>query len=151
MTAQRGFTLIELLVVMTILGILSGLSLLKLRDLRYAAVAAQMTQELRAVQVAAFNYFADHETWPLETGPGAVPAGLAPLLPAQLTSSFDRGEYVLDYENFGGTGEVVIGVSVTSSNERLFAKFAQFLGKGSPFFIAGNTITYLISGPGGIF
>lgn len=155
MKRPRGFTLIELLMVVIILGILAGIGLLKYIDLRNAAVAAQMAQELRAIQVAAFNYHADKEDWPPESGAGAVPLGLGPLLPGQLAGSFDRVDYLLDYENFGDAGgeggAIIIGVAVTAPDPRLFAKFVQYLGNKAPFFVSGSKLTYLIAGPGGIF
>lgn len=152
MRSRRGFTLIELLVVTFLLGILASIALLKYLDMRNHAVAAQMSQELRAIHVAALNYFADKETWPAESGAGAVPVGLAALLPGQLAPSFDRTQYVLDYENFGAAApEVMIGVAVTTDDPKLFAKFVGLMGSQSPFFVAGNRLTYLISGPGGVF
>jgi prepilin-type N-terminal cleavage/methylation domain-containing protein len=152
MKRRRGFTLIELMVVVIVLALLAGIAVLKYLDLRNSALAAQLSQELRAVQVAAFNYYADKETWPAESGAGAVPTGLGPLLPGQLSTSFDRGQYVLDYENFGsGAPDIVIGVSVETSDPKLFAKFVQYLGTKSPFFLSGSKLTYLISGPGGTF
>jgi len=39
----------------------------------------------------------------------------------------------------------------TSSDPKLFAKFVQYMGTQSPFFVSGSRMTYLISGPGGIF
>ncbi|HEV8597903.1 MAG TPA: type II secretion system protein [Gemmatimonadales bacterium] len=152
MKGRRGFTLIELMVVVLILSILAGIALLKYLDLRNSAIATQMSQEMRAVTVAALNYYADQEQWPAETGAGQVPAGLAPLLPGQLATSFDRTQYMLDYENFGpGAPDVVIGISVTTSDPKLFAKFVQYLGTKSPFFLSGSTLTYMIAGPGGVF
>ena len=152
MNNRRGFTIIELLVVTFLLGILASIAVLKYIDMRNHALAAQMTQELRAIHVAALNYHADTEGWPAEIGAGAVPAGLGPLLPGQLAGSLDRGAYVLDYENFGSGGsDVVIGVSVTSTDAKLFAKFVHYLGTQSPFFVSGTKLTYLISGPGGVF
>jgi len=149
---RRGFTLIELMVVVIVLSLLAGIALLKYIDLRNSAIAAQMSQELRAIQVAAFNYYAEKEQWPPESGAGAVPNGLGPLLPGQLASSFDRGLYLLDYENFGSASpDIVIGVSVTTTDDKLFAKFVQYLGTKSPFFLSGSKITYLITGPGGTF
>jgi hypothetical protein len=137
---------------MLVLGILASIGLLKYIDLRNSAIAAQISQELRAVQIAAFNYYADTETWPAESGAGAVPPGLGPLLPGQLAASFDMGKYMLDYENFGpGATQIVIGVAVTTSDPKLFAKLVQYLGNQSPFFVAGNRLTYLIAGPGGVF
>ncbi len=144
--------MVEMLVVMIVLGVLAGIALLKYIDLRNSALAAQMSQELRAIQVAAFNYYAEKETWPPETGAGGVPVGLGPLLPGQLNTSLDRGAYVLDYENFGpGAPDVIVGVSVTASDPKLFNKFVQYLGTQSPFFLSGSKLTYLIAGPGGTF
>lgn len=152
MRDRRGFTLIELIVVTILLGILASIAVLKFMDLRNNAIAAQMSQELRSIHVAVLNFHADTEAWPAETGPGVVPPGLASLLPGQLAASLDRGQYVLDFENFGsGAPDVMIGVSVTTGDPKLFAKFVQYLGTQSPFFVSGGTMTYLISGPGGVF
>ncbi len=152
MRGRRGFTLVELLTVLFLIGILAGIALLKFIDLRNNALAAQMANDLRAIQVAALNYHADTEGWPAETGAGAVPAGLGPLLPGQLATSFDRTQYLLDWENFGsGAPAIVVGVSVTTPDTKLFAKFVQYLGTKSPFFVAGSKLTYLIAGPGGVF
>jgi prepilin-type N-terminal cleavage/methylation domain-containing protein len=149
---KRGFTLIELMVVVIVLGVLSGIGLLKYIDMRNAALATQMSQELRAVTVASLNYYADLEQWPPDAGAGAVPAGLGPLLPGQLSTSFDRGQYILDYEAIGDpTSGYLIAVSVSTTDTRLFAKFVQYLGTKAPFSVAGNTLTYLIAGPGGVF
>ena len=54
---KRGFTLVELLIVMVVMGILASLALIKTNDLRNAATATQVSQEMRAVQIAAFNYY----------------------------------------------------------------------------------------------
>ena len=148
---RKGFTLIELLVVIIVLGVLAGIAVMKYIDLRRAALAAQVAAELHAVRVGAFNYFAEKEAWPAEAGAGAVPIGLGPLLPGQLATSFDRVDYLLDYDNFGSTAtEVMIGVAVTTSDPMLMAKFIQTLGTKWPFFVSGNRLTYLIAGPGGI-
>jgi prepilin-type N-terminal cleavage/methylation domain-containing protein len=152
MNRRRGFTLIELIVVTFLLGILASIALLKYMDMRNHALATQMSQELRAIHVAALNYYADTETWPAEAGAGAVPVGLGPLLPGQLAPSLDRGSYMLDFENLGPSAtDVMIGVAVTSNDPKLFAKFVQHLGTQSPFFVSGSRLTYLISGPGGVF
>ena len=148
----RGFSLVELLIVMVVLGILAGLGLLKANDLRNAAVATQVNQEMRAVQIAAFNYYADKEAWPGEAGPGQVPEGLSPLLPGALAGSFDREQYVLDYDNVGGEDGIVISVSATTEDPRLMVKLVAYLGSKAPVFVVnGNRVTYLISGPGGGF
>jgi prepilin-type N-terminal cleavage/methylation domain-containing protein len=148
---RKGFTLVELLTVIIVLAILAGISVMKYIDLRNAALAAQVASDVHAVRVAAFNYFAEKEEWPAEAGAGGVPLGLGPLLPGQLAGSFDRTDYVLDYDNFGiSATEVMIGVAVTTSDPRLMAKFIQTLGNKTPFFVSGGRLTYLIAGPGGI-
>ena len=152
MRNRRGFTLIELLVVTFLLGILASIALLKFMDMRNHAIAAQMSQELRAITVAVLNYHAGTETWPAEVGGGTVPPELNGLLPGQLAGSFDRTQYLLDFENFGPAApQIMIGVAVTSGDPKLFAIFVQYMGTQSPFFVAGNRMTYLISGPGGVF
>ena len=148
---RKGFTLIELMTVVIVMSILAGIAVMKYIDLRNAALAAQVASDIHAVRVGAFNYFAEQEAWPAESGAGAVPIGLGPLLPGQLATSFDRGEYLLDYDNFGSTApQIMIGVAITTSDPRLMAKFIATLGSQAPFFVAGNRLTYLIAGPGGI-
>lgn len=152
MRRRNGFTLIELITVTFILSILAAIAILKYQDLRNQGLSAQIVQEMRAVQLAAYNFFADKEDWPAESGPGVVPADLGVLLPGQLAASFDRGQYLLDYENFGATAtEVVIGISATTSDAKLFARLVRYLGNGSPFFVSGSKVTFLIAGPGGVY
>ena len=149
---RRGFTLIELLIVMVVMGVLAGLAILKSNDLRNTAIATHVSQEMRAVQIAAFNYYAGKEAWPAEVGPGAVPEGLGPLLPGQLSTSFDREAYLLDYDNFGGEDGRIIAVAAITDNPKLMAKLVSYLGNKAPaFFVMGNKVTFIISGPGGGF
>ncbi len=151
---RSGFTLVELLVVIIVLSVLAGIAVMKYIDLRNAALAAQMAQEVRGIQIAAFNYYADKEVWPPSAGTGAVPAGLGPLLPGQLAGSFDRDNYEFTFENFGGDGDnrdMIVGVTITTDDEKLFNKFVRYLGNQAPFFVSGSKITYLIAGPGGGF
>jgi prepilin-type N-terminal cleavage/methylation domain-containing protein len=149
---RKGFTLVELLTVIVVLAILAGIAVMKYIDLRNAALAAQMAQEVRAIQIAAFNYYAEKEAWPPDAATGAVPTGLGPLLPGQLAESFDRGFYQLDFENFGDEDpDMIVGVSISSQDDKLIAKFVRYLGTQAPFFFNGSKITYLIAGPGGGF
>jgi prepilin-type N-terminal cleavage/methylation domain-containing protein len=147
---RSGFTLIEILMVMIILGILSSIALLKYLDLRATAQTASLAFDVRALTVAAFNYYADHEAWPPEAGPGQVPTGLTPYLSGELAVSLDRSDYTLDFENVAVGDSPLVGVAVTTTNERLRAKFAGTFGR-APFFMNGDKLTYLIAGPGGVF
>ena len=148
---RKGFTLVELMTVIVVLSILAGIAVMKYIDLRNAALAAQVASDIHAVRVGAFNFFADQETWPAESSAGAVPIGLGPLLPGQLATTFDRVDYMLDYDNFGpGAPQIMIGVAITTSDPRLMAKFIATLGSQAPYFVSGSRLTYLIAGPGGI-
>ena len=151
MRNRRGFTLIELLVVTFLLGILASIALLKFMDMRNHAIAAQMSQELRAITVAVLNYHAGTEAWPAEVGGGTVPPELNNLPPrtARLVRPYPVPARLREFRP--GAPQIMIGIAVTSGDPKLFAKFVQYMGTQSPFFVAGNRMTYLISGPGGIF
>jgi len=150
---RTGFTLVELLTVIVVLSVLAGIAVMKYIDLRNAALAAQMAQEVRAIQIAAFNYYADLEVWPPSAGKSAVPDGLGPLLPGQLAASWDRVNYQFQFENFGGSDStsMIVGVDIYTDDLKLFAKFVHYLGNQAPFFVSSGKITYLIAGPGGGF
>jgi len=148
---RRGFTLVELLIVVVVLVILAGLSLLKYIDLRATAQTAAITGDIRSVTVAVFNYYAEYEKWPDESGPGQVPNGLAKFLPGGLTDELKRPEYTLDYENITLEETPLIGVSVSTTDPKLQARLLATFASKSPFFVNGGKVTYLIAGPGGVF
>ena len=151
MRNRRGFTMVEMLMVLVVVSILAGLGLLKYIDLRNTARAAALAGDFRSVQIGALNYYADKEQWPPETAAGTVPNGLAPYLQGPLSVSFDRTFYELDYENIRVEDEPLIGISVISSDPKLMAKFIQVFSTKAPFFVWGAKLTYVISGPGGMF
>lgn len=148
---RRGFTLVELLIVVVVLVILAGVALLRYIDLRATAQTAAVAGDIRSVTVAVFNYYAEHEGWPAESGPGQVPDGLGKFLPGGLNEQLVRPDYTLDYENITLEDTPLIGVSVTTTNLKLQAKLLSTFATKSPFFINGDKITYLIAGPGGVF
>lgn len=146
---QRGFTLVELLVVTILIGILATLGLLRFADLRATAKAAAVAGDVRSVTVAAYNYHADNQAWPAEVGPGVVPPGLAPYLPA---ITFNGPDYTLDWENLGlGGANFIIGITITSPDPTFMAKLERNLGSKYPFFLAGGTLTYIIVDASGKF
>ncbi len=152
MRSVRGFTLVEMLMVLIVLGILTGLGLLKYIDLRNTARTAALVADVRAIQIGAINYYADHEAWPPESGVGQVPLGLEKYLSGGLAASLDRTYYVLDYENVELEDDVpLIGVAVESADAKLLAKFVSTFAGKSPFIMVGGRLTYFISGPGGMF
>lgn len=155
MNGRRGFTFIEILTVMIVIGILTTIAVLRYIDIRDRAVASGMASELNGIRLAAYNYWADHDQWPVEAAAGAVPAGLEPYLPRNF--SFTRPRYTIDWENFvptdgsasGGNGVMQVGLTVTSSSSSLIHALVLSAAGGAPFFVVGNTLTYVILEPNG--
>jgi prepilin-type N-terminal cleavage/methylation domain-containing protein len=150
---RSGFTIVELLTVMIVLGLLAGIAVLKYIDLRHRARAAAVAGDLRAVQLAAYGAMYETGSWPAEAGPGAVPPGLVPYLPAGF--SFVRPEYTLDWENFVSPGggpamPFQAGVVISADEPRLMHTLEQILGTKLPFISQGGTLTFIIAGPDGV-
>ena len=152
MRRRRGFTFIEVLVVVVVLSILAGIAVLKYIDLKHRALSASATADLQAVPLSAYSAWYEHGMWPGESGTGTVPPTLTPYLPVGFT--FSRPEYTLDWDNFvppsgGPTGSMQLGVVVTTPNARLMKALQDNLGSKAPFFVLGNTLTFVIIGPDG--
>jgi prepilin-type N-terminal cleavage/methylation domain-containing protein len=145
---RPGFTIVELLVVIVVLSVLAGLGLLKYIDLRNTARTASLVADVRAVTVGAFGYYADYATWPPEAAAGQVPVGLQPYLGGELSVSFDRVFYQLDFENIDLGGTPMVGVAVHSADPQLLAKFIATYANRGPFFLNGGVLTYVIAAPG---
>ncbi|MBA3259847.1 MAG: type II secretion system protein [Gemmatimonadales bacterium] len=149
---RRGFTFIELLVVMTVLGILASLAVFKYIDLKHRAMSVEAIADFQAIRLAAYSAWYETGTWPVDAGAGTVPPGLTPYLSTGFT--FSKPAYTLDWENFvppggGPSGGMQLGVVLTSSNTRLTATMAQYLGNKSPFFLIGGDLTFVIVGADG--
>lgn len=149
---RRGWTMVELLTVMILMGLLAGIAVMKYIDLKHRALSAQATADLESVRLAAYSAYYEIGSFPPETGAGVVPAGLIPYLPKGFL--FNRADYMLDWENLvpadgGPSAGMQLGVVLTSTNQRLAKVLAQTLGDKSPFFMIGNTLTFVIVGPDG--
>ena len=145
---QRGFTIVELMTVTIILGLLAAIGLLKYLDLRNQARSAEVAGDFRAVMVAAYNYYSDHNAWPPDGSAGVIPPSLIQYLPSSF--DFSKPEYTLDFDNFGlGGGDYVVGITVSSTNPDLMTKLVRNLGTKQPFFHDGATLTYILSAPDG--
>lgn len=148
MRSRRGFTFVELMIVMTVMGLLSLLAVLRYVDLRNHAVASGVASELNAIRLAAYNHWADRESFPADASAGQTPPDLEPYL--RTGFEFTRPMYTFDWENTGGAeGGMQIGVIVTSPSSSLMAILARRAIGGLPYFVVGNTLTYVIVGPDG--
>lgn len=149
---RRGFTFIELLIVVAVMGILAGLAVLKYIDLRHRAVSAQVIGDLEAIRLAAYTGYYETGAWAPDAGAGMKPLALDGYM--SKTFSFTKPDYTLDWENFvppsgGPSGGMQVGIVVSATNPRLARTLALNLGNKAPFFVAGNTLTYIIVGPDG--
>ena len=89
------------------------------------------------------------QTWE-DVGPGEVPDGLAPYLPGSY--DFDRGAYLLDYENWtlpGGLPKhpntrTLLGISINTSDAALGQAVVDLLGSAWAHYSLGETYTFVI-------
>ena len=116
MNDRRGVTLIELLVVVLIVSILAAIAQPRLSGVLVKARATDAYADMQVVRVAALEYQADQNDWPQEAIQGVVPTGLADYLPGGF--SLTKSDYVLDFDNWGGT-PFMIGVTLITSDVTL--------------------------------
>lgn len=151
MKRRAGFTLIELIIVMIIIGLLASISILKYIDLTRTARSAEVAGAFAVIRLAAYNYEADNNNqWPADVGPGVIPPELVPYLPGGFV--FGGRDYTLDWENFtsgGGGAGFLLGITCTSTDAALAAKLVQVLGNQAPYYVVGNSLTYMIIDPSG--
>ena len=148
---RRGFTLVELLVVVLIVALLAGIALPMYKQVVLRARAASVVGTMNAVRLAAYEYNADTGEWPADLGPGQRPPELEPYLGDSYL--FEGDGYQLDWENWelpGGTPKhpetgVLLGISMTTTNETLGAALENLLGSNTAHYTLGDNYTFIIA------
>jgi len=144
---RQGFTLIELMIVVAVIGILTAVGIPRYRDMKRRGYSAKVMRDINTVRIAAFNYFADNATYPPDGGSGSPPPVLVPYLPQKF--SFSGEHYTLDYDVWPSPlnpSQLVVGVTVTSSDEELVNIVARTLQAGGMGINVGNSYTYIFAG-----
>ncbi len=139
LTSRGGFSLIELLVVVLIISIIAAIAAPRLNQVIAKARAADAVSDMQVVRVAVYNHQSYAQSWPTEAAVGVVPTGLADYLPAGF--DFQKEEYVLDFDNWGGS-PFVVGVTLITTDPILGAHLLEILA--SPKWNAADKYTWVI-------
>ena len=145
--SRHGFSLIELMTVVSVLGLLVAIAVPRYRDTKRRAFAAKIASDFNTVRVAAYNYFADNNTYPPDGSPGVAPAALLPYLPQNF--KFANGNYTLDYDVWPSPSDpkqLVVAVTVTSGDQELVNMIARNSPSGGTGINVGNGYTYIFAG-----
>ncbi len=142
--------MVEALTVMMVTSVLVRIAVPNYQDLRLRVRAASVVGDFEVVKLAVFTYNAENLVWPEDVGPGEVPDGLAPYLPGSY--DFDRGAYLLDYENWTLPGglpkhpntKLLLGISINTSDVALGQAVVELLGSAWAHYSLGETYTFVI-------
>ncbi len=142
--------MVEALTVMMVTSVLVRIAVPNYQDLRLRVRAVSVVGDFEVVKLAVFNYNAENLLWPEDVGPGIAPDVLAPYLPGSF--DFDRGGYLLDWENWTLPGglpnhpdtRVLLGISIVTSDAALGQAVVDLLGSAWAHYSLGETYTFVI-------
>ena len=138
---RRGFSLVELLIALLIIATLTGAALPNLNRALLRARGVDAVADPNAVKVAVLNYQADNTTWPPDRNRGVIPPGLGPYLPEGF--SFDKDDYVLDYDNW--TESVgFVGVTLVTDDRDLLLMVLDLLGTSNTWTNDADKVSWVI-------
>ena len=115
---QRGFTLVEIMVVMVIVSMLAMLSIPAFQKIQRRSRSTTIASDFRTF-AAVFNTYAQEKgSWPVDTDPGEVPAGLEGQLNstawARVTPMGGRYNWEQDQLHAGVRYKAAIAISGTN-------------------------------------
>lgn len=147
----KGFTLLELLVVVAIVGILAATAIPAVQRALLVARAQAIIGDVKVIESAAHEYYADNNRWPGDQGPGREPPELKDDLRGKVRWNNVKMGYQLDWDNWvlpngkpkhPSTG-VLVGISITTKRKDLIATLQRISPK--PFrYTLNNNYTYII-------
>ena len=130
----RGFTIIELLIVMTIIGIVASIAIPSSIDARRRATAQRIIGDFTVIRQAAYDQFADNDSYPRNGRWGQVPPRFVPSLPEGF--QFSASGVTYRWRRWGtATGLVrnararaIIGLQIRSNDRALIASIRRAFG-----------------------
>ncbi len=142
-------TFVELMIVITILSIIANIALPKVKQMRRRAEAASVIADLHAVRMAAYDEFAERQTFPKSDGWGQVPAELARSLPRGFT--FDRGNVIYRWRRWSlphglplwPQQSVLLGLEVRTGDQELMESI-KGVYRGPLAFGSATNVTFVI-------
>ena len=122
---QSGFTLLELMIVCAVIGIIANIAIPEIYQAVYRAKAGKIIEDYDMVRTMVHQYYADHNAYPLDQGPGIEPPELTPYIQGRLV--WTQQDYQYDWELWvdgsgnptnPGTG-VLVGFSIVTNDPNL--------------------------------